>query len=130
MVLKVIDLEKCLEDGCVSQHANIYWKCSQLITIKIFTLTLSWRGPLSYRNQSTDLQSKSMDWFLYDNSLSHERVKAFYILYKNVSIYERLYIDTPYMSRYEVKRIIIFGTEDFFFFFVESYLVCLPLTMR
>ena len=71
-----------------------------------------------------------MDWFLYDKSLSHERVKAFYILYKNVSIYERLYIDTPYMSRYEVKRIIIFGTEDFFFFFVESYLVCLPLTMR
>ena len=22
-----------------------------------------------YRNQSTDLQSKSMDWFLYDNGL-------------------------------------------------------------
>ena len=38
-------------------------------------LTLSWRGPLSYRNQSTDLQSKSMDWFLYDNGLRHERVK-------------------------------------------------------
>ena len=36
-------------------------------------LTLSWRRPLSYRNQSTDLQSKSMDWFLYDNSLRHER---------------------------------------------------------
>ena len=38
-------------------------------------LTLSWRRPLSYRNQSTDLQNKSMDWFLYDNSLHHERVK-------------------------------------------------------
>ena len=37
-------------------------------------LTLSWRRPLSYRNQSTDLQSKSMDWFLYDNDLRHERV--------------------------------------------------------
>ena len=33
-------------------------------------LTLSWRRPLSYRNQS-----KSMDWFLYDNGLRHERVK-------------------------------------------------------
>ena len=33
-------------------------------------------GPLSYRNQSIDLQSKSMDWFLYDNSLRHERVKV------------------------------------------------------
>ena len=39
-------------------------------------LTLSWRRPLSYRNQSTDLQSKSMDWFLYDNGLRHERVKG------------------------------------------------------
>ena len=41
-------------------------------------LTLSWRGPLSYRNQSTDLQRKSMDWFLYDNSLRHERVKSYW----------------------------------------------------
>ena len=38
-------------------------------------LTFSWRRPLSYRNQSSDLQSKSMDWFLYDNGLRHERVK-------------------------------------------------------
>ena len=39
--------------------------------------TLSWRRPLSYRNQSIDLRSKSMDWFLYDNGLSHERVKEY-----------------------------------------------------
>ena len=39
------------------------------------SLTLSWRGPLSYRNQSIDLQSKSMDWFLYDNGTRHERGK-------------------------------------------------------
>ena len=39
-------------------------------------LTLSWRRPLSYRNQFIDLQSKSMDWFLYDNGLSHERVNS------------------------------------------------------
>ena len=37
-------------------------------------LTLSWRRPLSYRNQSVDLLRKSMDWFLYDNGLLHERV--------------------------------------------------------
>ena len=30
---------------------------------------------LSYRNQSIDLQSKSMDWFLFDRDLHHERVK-------------------------------------------------------
>ena len=33
-------------------------------------LTLSWRRPLSYRNQSLE----SMDWFLYDNGTRHERV--------------------------------------------------------
>ena len=39
-----------------------------------FFLTLSWRKPLSYRNQAIELLCKSMDWFLYDNGLRHERV--------------------------------------------------------
>ena len=39
-------------------------------------LALSWRRPLSYRNQSINLQSKSMDWFLYDNGLCHDRVNS------------------------------------------------------
>ena len=43
-----------------------------------FRLTLSWRRPISYRNQSIDLWSKSMDWFLYDISLRHERVKPWF----------------------------------------------------
>ena len=30
---------------------------------------------LSYKNHTIDLQSKSMDWFLYDMDLRHERVK-------------------------------------------------------
>ena len=38
-------------------------------------LTLSWRRSLSYKNQSIDLQSKSMDWFLYGRDLRLERVK-------------------------------------------------------
>ena len=29
---------------------------------------------LSYRNQYIDLQSKIMDWFLYDKNFRHERV--------------------------------------------------------
>ena len=44
-------------------------------SIKIFSwflsLTLSLRRPLSYRNQS-----RSMNWFLYDSGLRHERVKS------------------------------------------------------
>ena len=39
-------------------------------------LIFSWRRSLSYRNQSIDLQSKLMDWFLYDSDLRHERVTA------------------------------------------------------
>ena len=39
-------------------------------------LTLWRRRPISYRNQSIDLQSKSMDWFLYDIGLHCERVKV------------------------------------------------------
>ena len=34
-----------------------------------FLLTLSGRRSLSYRNKSIDLQSKSMDWFLYSRDL-------------------------------------------------------------
>ena len=37
-------------------------------------LTLSWQRSVSYRNQFIDLQSKSIDWFLYDKGIRHERV--------------------------------------------------------
>ena len=37
-------------------------------------LTLLRRRSLSYRNQSIDLPSKSLDWFLYDNGLRVEKV--------------------------------------------------------
>ena len=33
----------------------------------------------TYRNHSIDLQSKWMDWFLYDRELHHERLKAVFI---------------------------------------------------
>ena len=43
-------------------------------------LSISWRRFLSYRNQSTDFFCESMDWFLYDRNLRHERVEHFQIL--------------------------------------------------
>ena len=42
----------------------------------VVTLTLSCQRSLSYRNQSIDLQCKSMDWFLYDRDLRHEKVNS------------------------------------------------------
>ena len=35
-------------------------------------------GVPSYQNQSTDVLCKSMDWFLYDRELRHERVNEYY----------------------------------------------------
>ena len=46
----------------------------------ILYLTLSWRRPLSYRNQTIDLLHKSMDWFRYDNGHRHERVNVWVIV--------------------------------------------------
>ena len=54
-----------------------HWVCKN-------ELTLSWRRPLSYKNQSIELLRKSMDWFLYDNGLRHERVKQAQILFKKL----------------------------------------------
>ena len=44
---------------------------------------------LSYRNHSIDLQDKSMDWFLYDRDLRHERV-THHILPKLNAHYEKI----------------------------------------
>ena len=52
-----------------------------------FCLTLSWRRPILYRNQSIDLRSKSMDWFLYDIGLRHERDKK----EKNVFVFYTIF---------------------------------------
>ena len=58
-----------------------------LCTNGLNRLTLSWRRSLSYRNQSTDLLCKSMDWFLYDRDPRHERVNIFLLLFKNITAY-------------------------------------------
>ena len=42
---------------------------------KVLALTLSWRRSLSYRNQSIDLQSKSMNWFLCYRDRRYRRGK-------------------------------------------------------
>ena len=55
---------------------DFFSKCDKQIWSHLLkSLTLSWRRPLSYRNQS-------MDWFLYDKGLRHERVNGkLYFLY-------------------------------------------------
>ena len=65
---------------CIHIHRYIFLDYDKIIDIyaskypRRMLLTLSWWRLLSYRNQSIGLQSKSMDWSLYDNNLHHERV--------------------------------------------------------
>ena len=68
-------------------------------------LTLSWRGLLSYRNQSINLRCKSMDWFLYDNGLRYERVKQFgeYKYLRNFPF--RVYLKKSRFEKFENFRI-------------------------
>ena len=54
-------------------------------------LTLSWRRSLSYRNQSIDLHSKSMDWSLNNRYLGHERVSDLANILSIYSLYEFKY---------------------------------------
>ena len=63
--------EAYLEPSRNSSMEILFENSWRLLAVKY----LSWRRPLSYRNQSIYLLRKSMDWFLYDNDLCHERVK-------------------------------------------------------
>ena len=68
---------KFMVEQCV-KYLIVFLICntsSNLRRLKTKTfLTPSRLRPILYRNQSIDLQSKSMDWFLYDIGLQCERV--------------------------------------------------------
>ena len=80
---------------------------------KIITLTFSWRRPLSYRNQPINLQSKSMDWFLYDNGLRHERVKLYTVIVKRSLKLEHVYSWLDNTFSFSTR--LIFSSFDTFF---------------
>ena len=63
--------------ACQKKISLLETRTFNIILLQVFTpcLTLSWQRPSSYTNQSIDLLWKSMDRFLYDNGLHHERVK-------------------------------------------------------
>ena len=67
------------------------------------TLTLSWYSSLSFRNQSIDLLYKSVNCFLYDRDLCHERVK--------VTLWKILLIDTDHPLLSKRKQLLTFGAS-------------------
>ena len=66
------------------------------------TLTLLIQRPLSYRNQSIGLRSKSVDLFLYDNGLRQERVK--YAIYLIGIHFEQDQVPLKGMELQEIKN--------------------------
>ena len=53
----------------------------------------SWQTSLSYRNQSIDLLSKSMGWFLYDKDVLHEGLRSMFPSQKTHCVnYARIWI--------------------------------------
>ena len=91
----VSNIMGCLLELWILQYRNIY----TYIYINVNKFTLSWRRLLSYRNQSIDLLCKSMDWFLFDKDLRHERDKLMqntqqnsksFLLYIHEKIYSNL----------------------------------------
>ena len=86
--------------GTIARFWTVFLGACWSIGILLITwwLILSWRRPLSYRNQSIDLQSKSMDWFLYDNDLRHERVNW---------INWPIAIETTKTKKKKIKKVIV-----------------------
>ena len=69
--ISAIEVSSILRLSFVNMFLNSHFTNS----IEDEVLSLSrWRS-ISYRNQSIDLQSKSMDWFLYDIGLRRGKVK-------------------------------------------------------
>ena len=71
-------------------------------------LTLLWRRSLSNRNQTFDFWSKSVDWFLYDRDLHHERVNALLLacIHRDILIDYNKIIDI-YASKYLGRMFLI-----------------------
>ena len=68
--------KRCLK---LWKKTRLIWRIVLWVGSKVIialAAQLLWPRPLSYRNQSIDLLSKSIDWFLYDNGLRHERVNV------------------------------------------------------
>ena len=76
-VAKIVKYMHCVRKS-IYNPPFIYLKRTvnqPFLELSHLSLTLSRRRPLSYRNQSIDLLCKSLDWFLHNNGLRHERVK-------------------------------------------------------
>ena len=75
---------------------------------RMFYLTLPWRSPLSYRNQSLDLQSKSMAGFhMITASVMKELTRS-----STRSTFISLYFSNTFFLGYSAKNLIFSGRDN------------------
>ena len=112
---KALNVNRELTELCASiiyiKHGNIHpWN----------HLTLSWRRQLSYRNQSIDLRSKSMDWFYMITASVMKKVKYIFGLFHQilyficVNSYNKYFVDDLYIFFWRGKANPLFGSSRFF----------------
>ena len=87
------------------------------------TFNFLWRRPLSYRNQSIDLERKAIDWFVYDNDLRHERIKTIFQIPSKIS-YRLLDFCTASPASLMLSPFILFILFIFFNCFRLIYSTC------
>ena len=80
---KTYDIRSNVQNQWLRASISISVELSQVSKTSFLKayLTFSWRRSLSHRNQCIDLLCKSMNWFLYDSDLRHERVKTLLNIY-------------------------------------------------
>ena len=105
---------------CLKYFVN---DCNYVLEIMIHKnqgrLILSWRRPLSYRNQTIDLVCNSMDWFLYDNGLRHERVSITRIDFLNV--FTKRFYDLYLLKYIHWNRALICFKQQISFLHLSKY---------
>ena len=102
------------------------------------SLTVSWQMSLSYRNQNTDLQSNSMNWFLYDRDLRHERFNFLHIIFKSFyvnpfspeKIEKFSFWDTKILENHKFKVYInVLGIRKLIQYFFKKGTANIPFTL-
>ena len=119
-------LKKRLWHKCFPVNFAKFSETPQLLLKKTFPLNdliLAWRRSLSYKNQSIDLLSKSLDWFLYNRDLRHEKVKGamkLYFMHCSCVVIILLITDLykSAFSTYSFKKPVLFFCVVSFFSFV------------
>ena len=92
-----------------------FWLQTNKYLLNVLKLTLSLRKSLSYRSQSSNLQSKSLEWFLYDGEFHNERAEA-WIQWSGIKVTLRLFLASQEGPQYMIEKCVhLFRLSHFSF---------------